>query len=91
MIFKLSRNMELELREHIDKVVSETPSTWREEAEDRDRYKELHDKIADTELQLECCRDALQHLKKKIVKLEEQLKKQSYCIICGQTLNQEET
>lgn len=102
-VLYLSRNMELELREHIDKVISETPSTWREETEDRDRFKELHDKISngkdllitaleskivDIELRLACCKNSRNIL---ITSFEEQLKKQSYCIICGQTLNQEET
>ena len=64
------------MKKRIDKVVSETPSTWREEAEDYARHKELHDKIASKN--------------RRIAELEAQLIKQSYCIICGQTLNKEE-
>ena len=40
------------LKERVDKVVSDKPSTWREEAEDRERYKELHDRIADKDLRI---------------------------------------
>lgn len=90
----LKAEEKIDSEERIDEVVSTKPSTWREEAEDYERHKELHDKIADTELRLERCKDAsngkdllITKLETKIVKLEERLEKQSFCIICGQTIN----
>jgi len=67
------------LKEPIDKVVSDKPSTWREEVEDYEANKKLYDRIADIELQLECCKDAsngkdllIMALEKRIVDLEYQ-------------------
>ena len=68
------------LKERIDKVVSETPSTWREEAEEYEANKKLYDRIVDVELRLECCKDAsngkdllIPALEQRITELEKAL------------------
>lgn len=68
------------IKERIDKVVSEKPSTWKEEAEEHEKNHKLYDKLADVELRLECCRDAstgkdllITALEKRIAELEDLL------------------
>jgi hypothetical protein len=70
---------ENEIKERIDKVVSEKSSTWKEEAEEHEKNHKLYDKLADVELRLECCRDAsngkdllITALEKRIADLEYQ-------------------